>query len=237
MHRAFILFTLGLGLAACASDTGDESMFLSKNVAPGDGCIFTATATELFNPHGAYSLFARRGYDLFPQVVSTISATETTVEQRTIQIRGARVDLAMADGSAVNAPTHFESLFAAPVPPNGGLADGAFELIPTSFAAAVAAANNITPATTSVFKAEVIAKVVLFGDLTGTEVLSQEFQYPVTLCNDCVTNIVGTCPLPSTAVVTNVGNSCNPYQDGYVDCCSSGNNVICPATIAPPPPP
>jgi hypothetical protein len=233
MHRAFILFTLGLGLAACASDTGDEGIFLSKNVSPGDGCIFSATQAELFNPHGSFSLFARRGYDLFPQMISKITSREDNVEQRTIQVRGARVDLAMADGSAVNAPTHFESLFAAPLAPNGGISDAAFELVPVAFAAAVATANNITPATTTVFKAEVVAKVVLFGDLTGNEVTSQEFQYPVTLCNDCVTNIIGTCPLPSATVLANVGNPCNAYQDGYVDCCISGNNVICPGTIAP----
>jgi hypothetical protein len=84
------------------------------------------------------------------------------------------------------------------------------------------------------FRTEVIADVVVFGDMSGKEITSQEFQFPVTICNDCVTNEVGPCPLP-VGTVPRAGNACNPFQDGTADCCRMGapsNALECPATVA-----
>lgn len=242
--RTSVLISLGLGLAmgltACSGE-GGESIVISKNVTPGDMCTFAATTSETFNPHGELSLFAKRGYQLFPQLLSRIEATDTQIVQRTIQVQGARVDLAFADTSLNSimaaGVTHFESRFSAPLLPNGGITDAAFELIPTSVVDAIAAAKGITPATTQSFRTEVIATVTVFGQLAGDDVDSAEYQYPVTICNDCVTNILGTCPLPADTVVVGATNPCNPFQDGTVDCCSSGNSLVCPAVVATAPPP
>ena len=240
MQRACIVMTLGLGLAACAADNGGEAIYLTKNVAPGMGCTFNATAAEQFTAHGTYSMFATRGYRMYPQMVSQLTASESQTQQRTIQVRGARVDLEFADKSLTGFPselTRFQSLFSAPLPPNGGIADGAFELIPAELAAMVASRLGVTMASTEHVKTEVIAKVVVFGDLAGDEVVSQEFQFPVTLCNDCVTKALGSCPLPFDTVIANSGNVCNPFQDGTVDCCVQGTELVCPAVLAPEPNP
>ncbi|HEX5063435.1 MAG TPA: hypothetical protein VFV99_28860, partial [Kofleriaceae bacterium] len=75
--------------------------------------------------------------------------------------------------------------------------------------------------------AEVLAEVVIKGDLNGDEIKSQPFFYPVTVCNDCVVNIVGACPVMGTI---RGGNACNPFQDGVVDCCTeTSGSVSCPA--------
>ena len=240
MPRACIVMSLGLGLAACTADNGGEAIYLSKNVAPGMGCTFSATATEQFTAHGTYSMFATRGYRMYPQMVSQLTATAGQTQARTIQIRGARVDLTFADPALNGFPselTRFQSLFAAPLPPNGGIADGAFELIPAELARMVAAAKGVTMTSTEHVKTEVIAKVVVFGDLAGDEVVSQEFQFPVTLCNDCVTRNLGNCPLPFDTVVSNAANVCNPFQDGTVDCCTANNELVCPAVLMPDPNP
>lgn len=240
MYRSCIALTLGLALAACAADNGGEAIFLSKNVSPGDGCSFSASASEQFTAHGTFSMFAGKGYRFYPQMVSQITATDSQTQQRTIQLRGARVDLSFSDPALSGFPselTHFMSLFSAPLPPNGGIADGAFELIPAELARMVASAKGVSMTTTEHVKVEVIAKVVVFGDLAGDEVVSQEFQFPVTLCNDCVTKNLGNCPLPFNTVVTNQSNVCNAFQDGTIDCCSANNELVCPAVLEPDPNP
>ncbi|MBL9014400.1 MAG: hypothetical protein JNL83_09490 [Myxococcales bacterium] len=242
MHRPCIAITLGLALSACTADNGGEAIYLSKNVAPGMGCTFSASAAEQFTAHGTYSMFATRGYRMYPQLVSQLTAADGQTQARTIQVRGARVDLTFADSSLGGFPselTKFQSLFSAPLPPNGGIADGAFELIPAELARMVAAAKGVTMTTTEHVKTELIAKVVVFGDLAGDEVVSQEFQFPVTLCNDCVTTSLGACPIDTavTPIVNVTPNVCNPFQDGVVDCCVQNNELVCPAVAKPEPNP
>lgn len=240
MQRPCILLTLALAVSACAAENGGEAIFLSKNVAPGAGCSFMASATEQFTAHGTFSMFATKGYRMYPQMISQITATEAQAQARTIQLRGARVDLSFSDPALTGFPselTHFQSLFSAPLPPNGGIADGAFELIPAELAKMVAAAKGVTMTSTEHVRVEAIAKVVVYGDLAGDEVVSQEFQFPVTLCNDCVTKNLGNCPLPFDTVLVNAANACNAFQDGTVDCCTSNNELVCPAVLMPDPNP
>jgi hypothetical protein len=72
----------------------------------------------------------------------------------------------------------------------------------------------------------------VFGDLQGDEIEGDPFNYPVTVCNDCVINMLSpTCPLPIGTVVR-AGNPCNAFQDGVVDCCGDPTNPQCPAPVA-----
>ncbi|MBA3460031.1 MAG: hypothetical protein H0T46_08725 [Deltaproteobacteria bacterium] len=236
MQRTLIMMSLGLGLAACAADDGDEGIFISKNVLPADGCTFSSSAAELFNPHGTVSVFSPEGYTMYPQLVSRISATENNVQQRTIQMRGSRVDIEILDpslsGISGDGITRFESRFAAPLAPNGGITDAAFQAIPTAFLQAVAQAKGLNPMSTERFSTEVIVHAKVYGDLSGSEVVSQEYEYPVTICNNCVTNVLGACPLPLGTTVLAPTNPCSAYQDGFSDCCVSGGNVVCPGVVA-----
>jgi hypothetical protein len=236
MQRTLIMMSLGLGLAACAADNGDEGIFISKNVTPGEGCVFTASPGELYNPHGTVSVFSPEGYTMFPQLVSKITSTEMNVQARTIQVKGSRIDIEVIDpslsGISGDGITHFESRFAAPLSPNGGVTDAAFEAIPSAFLKAVAQAKGLTPMTTERFMTEVIVHAKVYGDLSGSEVVSQDYEYPVTVCNNCVTNVLGACPLPLGTAVLAPTNPCSAYQDGFSDCCVSGGNVVCPGVVA-----
>jgi hypothetical protein len=64
----------------------------------------------------------------------------------------------------------------------------------------------------------------IHGDLGGDEVSASPFHFPISVCTDCVVNIVGACP----AAGTQTGNPCNVFQDGVVDCCTSGSQLVCP---------
>lgn len=249
MHRPFsipalcALFSAALG--GCAADNGDEGIFITSNVVPGPGCSLVAAAGEPFLSHGTYSVFSPTGYKFHPQMKSRISATAAQIDARTIIMEGSRVNLTFPDESVFSAAQQddlrsrgimrFSSLFSAPLTPNGGLADGSFDIITPALLDELVAAKGagILAAGAPSFRAEVVATVVVYGDMSGEEITSQEFQYPVTICNDCVVNVLGACPLPMGTAVVNPGNVCNPYQDGVADCCRTGDDVVCPATVAP----
>ena len=249
MHRLFLIpatcALISAALGGCAADNGDEGIFITSNVVPAANCTFIASPTEPFVAHGTYSIFSPGGYRFHPQMKSKISATAMQENARTIIVEGARVTLAFPDESVFDAAKQdelrsrgimrFSSLFSAPLAPNGGLADGAFDLITPALLDELVAAKGpgILAAGAPSFRVEVVATVVVYGDMSGDEVTSQEFQFPVTICNDCVVNVLGACPLPMGTALTNGGNVCNPYQDGTVDCCRSGADVVCPAMVAP----
>ena len=229
------LATLVLGsslLVGCvASDgAGDEGMYIQKAIATtADSCAFSSTDAEAFIGHGTIYVGSPNSYLLHPQVKSRITTTsdlETT--QKTIQIRGARVNLEFADsevGAAVPAAQKkFQSLFTGPLAPNGGITDATFEVLPEDALASIFPLAEGNPR----FETEVIAKVTVFGDLAGDEVTSQEFRFPITVCSDCVVNVMGACPMTATG---RQGNACNPYQDGVVDCCTTADGITCPGTV------
>jgi len=236
------MFAAALG--ACVADNGDEGIFITKNVKPEAGCTFMSSPTSAFISHGQLSVFSPFGYQLHPQMKSRITAVAGQEDLRTVITRGARIDLeivdpaletAMGGAAALQAMgiTKFEISFTAPISPNGGITDGAFEVITRRFLdelVRASGANNLaTP-----FQTEIIANVVVYGDLAGAEVTSNPFRYPVTICNDCVTNVIAACPLPEETVIR-TGDACNPYQDEPVDCCLQGDSVVCPAIVGAPP--
>jgi hypothetical protein len=245
-------FTIPLTLVAalgagCVDDSSDGGIFISKAVAPSDSCSFSSTAAEPFLPHGVWSVHSTGGYQLFPQMTSRITADDTQVDQRTIILQGARVDIEITDDELAGeldlqalqdaGITKFQSRFTAPLSPNGGITDGAVELITPELIDAIAAVRPDLRSTAEdrpVFRTELLASIVVFGDMTGDEVTSQKFTFPVTLCNDCVVNILGACPLPADSA-PRTGNACNPYQDGSLDCCVEADGALtCPARVATP---
>jgi len=249
--RSFTIPLLLAGLGACVDDSSDGAIFITKNVAPGDDCTFTSTEGELFLPHGVWSVHSTGGYQMFPQMKSRITAAADQIDQRTIILQGARVDIELADPALradldlarlqAEGITKFQSRFSAPLLPNGGITDGAIELLTRRLIDEIIAVrpgiDNVNQDAAPAFSTELLASVVVFGQLAGDEVTSQSFTFPVTLCNKCVVNIVGACPLPEDAA-PRTGNSCNQFQDGNVDCCVNGSGgLVCPATVATTPPP
>lgn len=250
MRSFTIPLTFVAALAAgCVDDSSDGGIFVTKAVTPGDACSLSSTEGEPFLPHGVFSVHSTSGYQLFPQMRSRITATDDQIDQRTIILAGARVEIEITDDELAgqldlqklkdDGVTRFQSRFTAPLPPNGGIVDGAIEVITPELIDAIAAVHpdlRSTAEDAPVFRTELLANVVVFGNMAGDEVTSQKFTFPVTLCNDCVVNILGACPLPSD-ITAREGNACNIYQDGSVDCCvEASGDLTCPARFAAPTP-
>ncbi len=232
------LASLLLPLVGCvaADGAGDEAIYISKALAANDDCTFNASESAPYIGHGTISVFSPLPYLIHPQLKSRITTTDASqMDLKTIQIRGARVNLDFKDaaiGKLVDANNKkFQTLYSAPLAPNAGsVTDTTFTLIPEGALASIAASLGAT----GEVETEVVGKLVVFGDLAGSEVTSQEFQFPVTICSNCVTAAFGLAEFPTCPVMTagRQGNACNPYQDGVVDCCIDADNILnCPAPI------
>jgi hypothetical protein len=213
-------------------DTGDEGMIIRNVTAvSGDSCAFSGSPDQPFLAHGVVSSYSPVGYLFTPLIQSRVIADNDQQLQRTIQLRSANVRL-VEKARSVNdgAPTQseatrgeFSTLFAGALPPGGSVNVG-FDLIPPHILRTL-----IPAATTDRVSVQLVATVTVVGDFTGDEITSTPFQFPVTVCNDCIVVDNGACPM--TLGSPRAGNACNPYQDGIVDCCrDDANNLICPGS-------
>lgn len=219
-----------LAFGACTTDSGDEGMFVSRVLAPNADCTFAADQTAPFISHGEYQLGAGGDYQPSVQVESRITATDTNITQRTVQLRGARVKITNVDGSAIaGAPeelVNFKTLTSGPVKPSGGITPVDFVLVPyrlSQFLEDKADENG---------QYFVLTSFEVYGDMDGSEVTSQRFLFPVTLSLGTGVQNRGTCPLPFGTVVHTSSNGCSLYSEGFTDCCTQGGNLVCPATVS-----
>lgn len=212
-------------LVGCLANTGDEGMFIVNNTAvTGTTCTLTGMTGQPFTAAGIIAAGSPSGYFFTPLIESRITADLTMadqVEQRTITLEGAHISLSAtgATGQSVAiAEPNYDALFAATVPPLGDVNVG-FELISK---ATIASFGTTMPA-------EIEARVIIYGKMGGGDLTGTPFTYPVTICEDCVVNILpGGCGVAAAA--TNLGDPCNVFQDGVVDCCSNPDNTVtCPS--------
>jgi hypothetical protein len=219
------LFSLVLVGAGCAAD-GAEGFEILHNLSPGttaNECKVQAGGAML--PHGMIELSSPTGYVFTPELSSRIVVTDgTTASQRTISLRGARVELvnAMTD-TTIN---KYRALFSGSLPP-GGTVTTSFTILPPNILSGIAAGT------------EVLAKITPFGALggSGDDIDGVTFFYPITVCDfrsgpcvvaNAVSGTVPACPI----VGGDLGNpnGCNAFQDGSVNCCMGASGVICPTT-------
>lgn len=237
------LVLMSLLLVGCV-DGGDEGLTVISNSAS-DTCSFTGEKSQPFRAHGTIWTGSPSGYVFTPLIESRITAIEGGDEaQRSIAITGANVSLEVKAATLENDGTftattvnltkeqsQFSQLFSAPLPPSGTV-NVLFELIPRQTLAAIGAVAG-----TSALEAEVLATIRVFGRFNGNDIESAPFQFPVTVCTDCVVNNLGSCT-DFSGTARNTGNACNAFQDGVIDCCESAlrpGQLLCPAVAEEPP--
>lgn len=242
MHRGIawliVLAALGLG-AGCVANGGDEGMLVLRNIeatTTSGSCVFTGAVSETGLAQGSLSVttsvVTKVGYQVAPQIKSRITADTGQEDLRTIVIRGANVDITFPGSSLFSAAeladlkartlTHFMAPFSGFLPPNGGITDIPFEVIPAELMARVADKTDFDGTLA-------LASFKIVGDLGGSDVTSQTFQFPVTLhkAPSLVDN--GACSALPASFVPSTGNPCFPGQDGTTDCCTNQGHPVCPA--------
>ncbi len=235
---AVVAVLTGAAVTGCeASDGSDGGILVLKNIHADTGCVATSLDTETASSHGSLDLANAPGYLFIAQMRSRITALDGQEDQRTIITSGAKVDITFPNSTIFSEDelaslkdqglTHFKALFSVPIPPNEGLSDGPFTLIPSALVEKIA--EKIP--TTSNVRLETVGTFTIVGDMSGTTVNSQPFSYAVTIGRHLNVSVLGPCSLPMGTAVR-PGYACNPYQDGVVDCCSQGSDTVCPATVS-----
>ncbi len=215
---------LALLLFGCVKN-GAEGMVILANTAPtGSTCVFTGDPSQPAFSSGQIFAGSTNAYVLTPLIESRITAAGSGASvDRSILLDGANITLtATQNGAGVSLPSpSFSTPVSGSIPP-GGLINVAFPIIPV---------EDLMALNTGSVQTEVVANVTVFGSEGGGNINAEPFTYGVTVCPKgaaCVVSDLGTC-VGLTATV-NLGNPCNPFQDGMVDCCDDkSGSLVCPA--------
>jgi len=160
------------------------------------------------------SLVTTSGYIAVPIVRNNLPTNVNGVEFNSIQITGANVKLMNVDNTALTLPNGQSSFFYASA---GGRLDPAgtaamfVEVLPA------AAAKSLAGMIPSTGLFTVIAEVKPVGMHSSDQVVGGPIDFPIVLCNGCLVDVVGACPLPKGTIVT---TPCFPQQDEVTTCCN-----------------
>jgi len=244
MGRVYSFIAIAL-LAVGCTDTGGQTLVVLQNIAPEAGCLIDPGASSAFisagriDATGVTTYGSTEGYIMSPAIENTADSQDGALTtQRTVLLQGARVDITVptrVDGSELLSQGEIDALtnqnalkFTAPftgsIEPDGGRAGIAFELVPAAVIAAIG------PKLAESETALITAKFTVFGrTVGGSGVESDEFSYPVTVCDGCLFTHLGQC-LGLPDVDYPAGGGCNLFQDAPGSCCtSSASFEVCPA--------
>ncbi len=238
MRRLFGLTPILLSSAllaipsGCAPDDDDSSLIMLHNLAPDEGCTTSPNLSETALGSGVIDVNATQGYFFTPLVQNTASTLEGAilVSQRLALVEGVNVKVtfpqgALSDGtiSSLNDSNllEFSQRFSVTVQPDDGLLALSFFALPVQLLAALRGQTGVG--------LDANVEVQLFGTMGGSDIESQEFNYPVFICEGCLANYVGTCETAPANPRT--GGNCQVLQDGIVDCCgpSPAGPLTCPS--------
>jgi hypothetical protein len=220
--------------AGCAGN-GDEALLILQNQFPDDGCVISAQEGSLVQDDGTLDVLGGTGYLFTPLVKNTTLGETGTEAQRRVFIKGARIDIRFANVELFSDAelqmyddiglTRFEVPLAGSVSPDGGTIALSFEIIQAALT------RVLTDKISGDAELLVLADVKVLGELGGGDIESQTFTFAVRVCAGCLINVVAACDALPDAFMPREGNPCNPFQDGTVDCCSTGaaEQLRCPA--------
>jgi hypothetical protein len=245
--RVLASIVFATSLLGCVADEGDESFVIVANLVPdeaeGNILSFTPRAEGPFFSR-VVAPFEQQSVTVGSLLESRIVAPEGRESLRTIQVQGANITLeispvfiekdSLVEERGETEIEQFQILFSAAIPPNGGLAVGIYDLIPTLTMARIRAkAGDAFDDINGATLVEILTTTTVFGDYYGDALESTPYQFPVSIsqplrCGDFV---------------------CDPFFEDVTSCpfdCRCGNGTCeiqlgetdetCPVDCPPPPP-
>ncbi len=225
---------------ACVDNNADSGLVILRNIAPELGCAVDPTSSTV-RTSGILEDDAAFGYVFTPVVRNDLVTVEgENVTAKSIFVTGARVTIDFYDPTLfteaeqatfdTDGLTKFIVPTSGAIDPDGGVQTFHLEIVPTELLAKIApklAAMTTDPTPETVLD----VRVQFFGTRSGDDVSSNTFRYPVTVCHDCLTNVLGPCAALPTDVEIRDGGACGPDQDGVIDCCLAADLTtrVCPA--------
>jgi hypothetical protein len=241
----------GGGAAVFACVHNDSSIFIQNVLAPqqvssGASCVYTSATTQPYISSGFLDLAFKYDYDaeylVGNQLVAEANSSQLMTETSTVTIQGAVIRITDSAGNAIGTKTFTRLTSGTIYPANGGVPSytsiGLTSVIDTNTGMAVAAANSALLAMGG--RVRVVTYTRFFGNtLGGRYVESDEFEFPVDICQGCLiafTNQdINPCfPSPNCLGNASAGTTtsqntlpCDPGQDNVIDCIQCQSNPAC----------
>jgi hypothetical protein len=233
-----------LFLGSCGTPPGQ--FIIIQNQVPQSGCVVPADLSAVYRDSGDLDLSlvnndAETGYLFFPLMQNNAPASMGGIDPNRIALSEFDVDLSVADG----APDSIKNLFASAssdatvaklikfsVPTSGSVASGGGNTSGTVNAVPAELARRMLSQNALVAPGEffyLTATVRVQGKTLTSTVTSDPFHYPIRVCDGCLVNDLGICPLAQAG--SNNGNACNIAQDETIDCCELGTSLVCPPVV------
>jgi hypothetical protein len=242
-HRLLALLCLASGLVACGRVPGQFEIV--NNQVPTSSCSIPVN-DSIYQGEGTLDAkLVRSGagsaYFVFPLLKNNLAgAGAGEVDSNKIVLTSFAVDISVLMGppavtslvDMLNADPTLSALLHYRTPWSGSLASGGGELSAAVAAFPVELAGRMLGTQgLSVQRSTLVnLRIRSFGHTTTRDIESDPFDYPVEVCDGCL--IASTQPCPFATKPANAGNPCNVAQDYPVDCCTAGNDLICPAVVS-----
>jgi hypothetical protein len=206
-----------VGATGCSTNDVSLSILQMQALTRMTQCVAQAGGTgTLTRNRGTLdvSLVTTSGYIGVPVVRNNLPTNVNGVEYNSIQLTGVNVKLENVNGSALTLPNGQSSFFYASA---GGRLDPAgtaamfVEILPAPAAQALA---GMIPANG---KFTIISELKPVGMHASDQVVGGPLDFPIDLCNGCLVDVAGACPL---AKGTTVVVPCFPQQDEVTTCCN-----------------
>ncbi|MGH7285916.1 MAG: hypothetical protein ACRELY_30730 [Polyangiaceae bacterium] len=225
-------FLISTALMASACSHNDASIVVRDVLAPpqpqNGQCAYTSDPTQAFESSGVLDVALLASYTPIVLVGNQLIARNDNVnlkaETARVTLQGAVVHVDDTAGNEINSFTSLSSGFIDPgtggVPSYGPIA---LTLIDPKTSSALASSI----AASGVKTKEVIAHFTVFGQTAGgDDIESDEFQFPISVCNGCLVSF----PADSVDPVESAANGGAPNCDAAV-ASSSGGSTITPCVI------
>jgi len=242
-HRVLPFLSLACGLAACGRVPGQFEIV--NNQVPTGNCLIPTNDTIYQGQGTLDAKLVRSGsesaYFVFPLIKNNLpGASGGDVDSNKIVLTSFAVDISVLTGppsvtslvDMLNADPSLSALLHYKTPWSGSVASGGGEIsafvaaFPVELASRMLGTQglSIRPSTF------VNLRIRSFGRTTTRDIESDPFDYPVAVCDGCL--IANTQACPVMTATQNTGNPCNIAQDSPVDCCTAGNELICPPVVS-----
>lgn len=237
--RLLIALAIAGSGAACADS--NNQIYIVQNQALEEDCFVPGGIDNAHRGHGTLDATAafgiRGGYVLTPVIASR--ATESANgQEKIVNLTSATIRLlpnnsdasreviaALADADL----DRQEQRFAAAILP-GGSTGASFSVVDTSQTEMLS--GLVAPGE----RVEIIARVVVHGDIEGSSVESPEWDYPITVCNGCRIVSMGACADLEDNFEGQFGGVCGFHTDPLYQCCvNPAGQEVCPAKKPPDP--
>jgi len=238
MRRITLVSCLSLAVLASACTDAGRPLVIIQNQVPEAGCVVPGSANNDYRGIGFVDVNSPGGYLFFPLVQNVATGARNDISRHVVSLRGADVSLEFQEGvlgatipENISRDLKLTHLTSGTVGPDGDTTGLAFVIITQSMLKSIRDDLQVLETDGTNFFT-IIATVTVFGEMDGGTVESEEFVYPVQVCDGCLKQNLGACEALPAGFVAAQGFECTGLlQDRPVDCCTTAGGLeLCPAT-------